>query len=246
MKLAAFFLISVSLILGVIASVTAYLPPLSLDHSRLAGLTLNAPAGAVADDSGKPTAVPILVAGDQLSTENLTLLRDAGVKRVRVKEFSFARWPEWWLFVIACVGLGAGAFIVKRENRLTIERAAAGAGGSSGPGPDQAFANLCTQVNQLRADLKTATTEDARLRLILERLSEAQNTSIAAFIAARPLLIARLGVGGYARLMDTFAAAERQINRAWSAAADEVEHESLICIERAAELLEETKPRLAP
>ncbi|MBX3383570.1 MAG: hypothetical protein KF864_08680 [Phycisphaeraceae bacterium] len=245
MKLAAFLLICASLILGVIASVTAYLPPLSLGHARLEGLTLNAPAGAVLDDAGKPSSTPLLRSGAKLTAENLSTLGNAGVKRVRVKEFSFARWPEWWLFLIACAGLGAGAFIIKRENRLAVERAAAGAGVNTGPGPDQAFANLCAQVDQLRTDLKSASTPDDRLRLILERLSEAQNTSIAAFIAARPILISRLGVGGYARLMDTFAAAERQINRAWSAAADEVEHESLTCIEQAASLLEATKGRLS-
>jgi hypothetical protein len=77
-----------------------------------------------------------------------------------------------------------------------------------------------------------------RLRLILTRLTEAQRTHMPAFVEARPVLIARLGLAGFAELMSTYAAAERQINRAWSAAADGVYEEALRCLELASQLLD--------
>jgi hypothetical protein len=46
-----------------------------------------------------------------------------------------------------------------------------------------------------------------RARLILARLGEIQRSHMAAFVEARPLLVARLGLGGYAELMDRSAAA---------------------------------------
>jgi hypothetical protein len=63
-------------------------------------------------------------------------------------------------------------------------------------------------------------------------------------LAARAELTSRLGLGGYARLMDAFAAAERAINRAWSAAADEVEAEAITSLDLASELLAEARERV--
>jgi hypothetical protein len=86
--------------------------------------------------------------------------------------------------------------------------------------------------------------EQARLALILERIGTLQKTHMPAFVEARPLLVARLGLGGYAELMDRYAAAERQINRAWSAAADGVPEEAVSCLDQAAGLLDEAAARL--
>ena len=64
------------------------------------------------------------------------------------------------------------------------------------------------------------------------------------FIAARPALVARLGLGGYAQLMDHFAAAERQLNRAWSAAADGYATDAVECLDNASTLLGEAEQRM--
>ena len=88
------------------------------------------------------------------------------------------------------------------------------------------------------------TTEHDRQHAIIERLGEVQSTHVPAFVDARPLLISRLGLSGFAELMDRFAAMERQVNRAWSAAADGVEDEALDCLERASALAAETTPLL--
>ena len=239
MKLAALLLITVSLVVGVVGAVTAYLPPLSLPDEALVTdppLTLNAPAG---ERDGEPIAP----GGAALTPEVLAELRAAEVKRVRVREFSLARWPEWWLFVLGCVGLGVGAVIVRRENRRAMAAAGAARGGA-GAGPEEALATLKREIERLRAELPGMGSEGERLAAIVERVGEQQRTTIPAFIAARPVLVSRLGLAGFARLMDSFAAAERQINRAWSAAADEVEAEAVASLERAVGLLGEAEGRL--
>ena len=51
-------------------------------------------------------------------------------------------------------------------------------------------------------------------------------------------------MGGYAELMDRFAGAERQINRAWSAAADGVLPESHRCLANVPEMMREAESKL--
>jgi len=62
--------------------------------------------------------------------------------------------------------------------------------------------------------------DQERLKAIITRLGALQRDAIPRFIESRPRLVARLGLGRYAEIMDVFAAMERKINRAWSAAAD--------------------------
>ncbi len=240
MKLAAFLLITISLCVGVIGGITAYLPPLSLPDDRLTGLTLNAPAGNSSADLRAP--LPIATKGAALSPELLAALRGAGVERVKVKEFSFGRWPEWWMFALGCAGLGAGAFMVRTMRQTATPTP--GAGGDARPSPERALEALQTEVDALRARVRDTGTEAERLALMLSEIARMQQSHIAAFIGARPELTARLGMGAYARLMDAFASAERQINRAWSAAADEVEAEAIVCLDDASDLLRESRARL--
>ncbi len=244
MKLAAFLLIVVSMCVGVVGAITAYLPPLSLPDHRLVGLTLNDPAGNTSADVR--AAAPIARKNDVLTPELLATLRGAGVERVRVKEFSFARWPEWWVFVLGCVGLGAAAFLVKTANRraLAAKPTDGTAGGAAAVSPERAVEAIGAELDALRERLSQTTGAEQRLEMILRSIEGLQQTHVAAFIAARPQLVARLGLGGYARLMDSFASAERAMNRAWSAAADDVESESRVCLDRAAALIAEAKVRL--
>ena len=57
-------------------------------------------------------------------------------------------------------------------------------------------------------------------------------------------LIQQCGIGHAAEVMDRFAAAERQINRAWSAASDGVLEEAEACLAEATMYLDETTARL--
>jgi hypothetical protein len=242
MRLAANLLLVAGLILGVIGAVTAYLPPLSLPDDHLIGLTLNSPAGSRTDETGK--VVPIAPKDAVLDTVMISDLRSSRTSRVRVKEFSLDRWPEWWMFVAGCAGLTVGALINRREARRALALAGAEQSGR-GAGPEASLATIIAEVERLRRDLPTIAGARERERAILDRIGHLQQTAIADFVSARTILLGRLGMAGFARLMDSFAAAERQINRAWSAAADEVEAESAASLARAADLLAEAQRRLA-
>ncbi|MBX3407392.1 MAG: hypothetical protein KF869_11585 [Phycisphaeraceae bacterium] len=257
MKLVAFLIIAVSMCVGVVGALTAYVPPLSLSDSSLENLTLNAPAGNTSSDPRKPA--PIATRGAVLTPELLATLRAANVQRVKVKEFSLARWPEWWLFVLGCLGLGGGAMLVRSMRRKAVAASIGARGGGMGGGvmperaagpatsatlsPAQLIDAMRADLEALRGKLRATPAQRDRLAAIVADLGHMQQTHIAAFLNARPEITARLGLGGYARLMDVFSAAERAINRAWSAAADDVENEAMECLDRAAELLEEAKGR---
>lgn len=240
MRLLGYLIITVSLVVGVVGAVTAYLPRLSMADDRLIGLTLAADAGRIEDAAGK--AEPIARSGATVDAAMLASLRSAGVGRIKVKEFALGRWSEWWMFLLGCAGLIGGAMLVRGKRAgPSAGPATAAAPGSTGA------AQTVEQIRQRVASLRQALAslpEDAAAARVLEDLGAVQRDLVPAFIAARPEIVARRGLAGFAQVMDAFAAAERQINRAWSAAADDVMEESIVCIGRAAELLEETQRRL--
>ncbi|HTX66388.1 MAG TPA: hypothetical protein VMD31_11495 [Opitutaceae bacterium] len=239
MRHLANLLVIASLIAGLFGAVTAYLPPLNLPDSQLVGLTLNAPAG-LRPGGGAPQA--LASKNTHLTPELLAALRAGGVRRVLVKEFAWARWSGRWIFLLGCVGLAAGAALKRAGARQPRPSAAGPAGGL--PSPERALAAICAAVDALRAELPGLPDAPARFRRTLEVLTDVQERLVPDFIALRPVLTARLGLGGYARLMDRFAAGERQLNRAWSAAADEIEPEVVDCLHCGGELLAETAAAL--
>jgi hypothetical protein len=244
MKLLAFLIIAVSLVIGVIGAMTAYLAPLSLLDERLVGVELNGNAGLdPADPSGR---TPLARRGDEITPQLLAQLRDQKITRVHVKDFDFARWTGWPFFLIGAVGLFGGAMFVRSINRRTLRAMgpSAAAGAADQPGaPEAPIYAIRRGIDTLRTQLPTLADGD-KMDVIIEIFGEAQRIHIPAFIAARPQLVARLGLAHYAQLMDSFAAAERQLNRAWSAAADGVLDESLDCVDAAHELLAQAEAKL--
>jgi hypothetical protein len=254
MKLLASLIIAVSLVIGVTGAMTAYLVPLTLTDDQLVGLHLNAPAGLQPVDPARPVdtteRTPLAQRGDVITPELLQALRDQNVVRVDVKEFVLRGWVHGWgmpLFLVGVVGLIAGAIRLRKANRaLLMQSAAASVDGHAVrgmPTPEVPFRAIRDGIDRLRRDLPGLTPE-AKLPAIMETFGEAQRTHIPAFVAMRPQLIARLGLGGYAQFMDSFAAAERQLNRAWSAAADGVLDEALERVELAGVLLDEAAAKL--
>lgn len=236
MKTLGNLLLAISLTIGVLAAAPAYLPSLDLSDHRLAGLTLRSPAGQTLGDDGKPA--PIAKANDTLTPERIEQLRAAGVQRVRVKEFSFARWGTRWVFLLAVFGLVGGAVLLKTDTRR--RRAGSIAAVSSGVSPEQALTSIIQTIDRIKADLGLAGDRGVRLSMISDRLGEAQKLHVDAFVNTRDALIARLGLSGYAAVMDRFSSGERQINRAWSAAVDGVESEAVACLGRGRELINDT------
>lgn len=252
MRLFANLIITAAVCLGVISAATAYVVPLSLPDERLEGLELNAPAGVqrdeqgsdVLDDAGRP--VPLVPAESDgepttLTPEVLGALRANGVERVRVKSFAFDRWSGRWWFLLAVVGLGAGAALIRVDARAQHAEEAGRDHDAEGS-PSAALAAIRSRVDALRARTGGGHADD--LHAIIEELGDLQQNEMARFAESRAALVARLGLAGYAAVMDAFATAERQINRAWSAAADGEADESLACLELAATRLTETAERL--
>lgn len=230
MRLAANLLLVVAFLAGIFGAVTAYLPPLSLPDSQLAGLTLNAPAGRQVGPSG--LVGPLAAKDSRLTPALIQALRAQGVRRVRVKQFAFSRWSGSWLFLAGCVGLIAAAWMSRAATRRTIA-AARRQSAARGETAETILTAIRTGVDGLRAEWPDLPDVSARHRRVLAVLTDAQDNLVPAFAARQALITSRLGLAGYARLMDRFAAGERQLNRAWSAATDGIEAEVLICLERA-------------
>jgi hypothetical protein len=91
----------------------------------------------------------------------------------------------------------------------------------------------------------TLDSDRVRMERIVASLGEVQSELVPAFADARPMLIAERGMGGFAQVMDSFAAMERKINRAWSAAADGEYEESSESLAEAAEAAEVLVAQLA-
>ena len=248
MKLIAWMLIIAGLVAAIVSAVTAYSPKTSLPDETLVTrdeqgnaqpLTLGAPAGRSASSATQPVAR----AGEKLTPELLAQLRASDQRRVRVKEFSFARWSEAWVFGLVCLGMLAGALLIRRDAAQQIAPTAQGAGTSSS-GADEELRALRTELEELRRAVTSTSDAALRMERIVERAERITAEHVPPFIEARSQLVSRLGLAGYAQLMDRFAAGERQLNRAWSAAADGYEEEAVACLDNAAVLFEEAEQRM--
>lgn len=254
MRVAGYFVITVSLVLGAIAATTAYVPPLTEDAAALAAAGgyahLNAPAGVQRDAAGEPVLsaagarVPLAPAGTELTPDVQARLRAAGVRRVRVREFAFARWQHAWLFVLAVAGLVAGSVLVRRDTaRAQRSRQVDGERQTQGT-PQAALAEIVAAARGLQADLAALAADADRARAIIERVGHVQAVLALRVVEGRDALVADLGMAGYAELMDAFSRLERALNRAWSAAADDVLDEALRSIDEAVALAPEVERRL--
>ncbi len=252
MRLLAFLLIWVSLGVGVVAATTAYMweVPAAGDEVFQLGAdaqgakvyaVLGAPAGRV---EGGAKAKPLFETDTALTPEVVAALREAGVGRVRVKSFKVSRWTHFPYFGGACVGLLAGAILTRlssaRDARLADQQ------GDEGDrlSPERAVAELRGVVRALIGDLTHQGDETDACAQITERLGRASRDLVPAVVEQRERLVARMGLGPYAALMDVFAAAERSLNRSWSAAADMSLAESVEALERAGERLAVAEDKL--
>ena len=226
-----------STVLGVVAAVTAYAPGLDRPDAELLGLTLADPAGVQAADA--VARDPLVPAGTVLGRDELQALRAAGVERVRVLEFSLRRWQEAPAFGASVLGLLGSALMMRRGRRRAEADVAA-----PHDGPVAVLARIDGAVADLREGLTALPDDAARLARVREVLGTLQRGDLPAFVATREAMIAADGLAGYARVMDRFAGAERQLNRAWSAAADGVLDEARDSLDRAAVLLEEAAGRV--
>ncbi len=225
-------LIILGIAVATLTATTAYTPlveGLSLDPP----LTLSSPAGAQVDD---PTQ-PIVAAGTTLTVDTLQSLTDAKVARVRVKEFAFARWPERWWFVLACVSLLVGSLLMRHSAADAL--AAAGATATN-----RATADVLKEVVEALTRVRAIVDEDAPLGEACRTIETLQRGALGGFVEDRQSIADRHGLARLARVMDRFAAGDRLVNRSWSAAADGYRGETSDCLGRAIDAFEDARLRL--
>lgn len=231
MKMLASLLIWISLGFGAVAAATAYMPPTSLEDAafqvvdedgNVSYLKTTVPTGPLVERDGG--MVPMYPKDTELTPEVLAEMRELNadgertVQRVKVKDFAWDRWTHLWHFVGAVVGLVVGGL-----GSRFLAKAAARNVDTDKPveeTPEGALKAAIVVLEGVLADLDAQPDDDDRLAIIVDRLGELQQTHLAVFGDAREQLIARMGLGRFAGMMDRFAFAERSINRAWSAAAD--------------------------
>ena len=253
MKLIGYLIIAVCVITGALSTITAYhidinkLTDEQLMVSDSAYVHLNHGAGIVQTDHAEGAAhdpVPLYEQGAELTPDVLAALRASDVGRVRVKEFSYARWDMWWLFAISVVGLIAGGMMVKASVRKEIAEADAASALNPSGTPAGALARILEIVESLETDLPGISNEHEQMQTIIDRLDEMQKELSMQIVEGRTLLIGKLGMRGFAEFMDAFSRLERTLNRAWSAAADGVGHEAMACLDEAFEMKDFVRSKL--
>jgi len=237
-------LLALSLAAGTIACMTAYSPRLDAVAAAVAAgetIELGASSGKLVDAGGK--AAPLAAAGAQLTPELVATLRAAGVERVRVRQFAFARWSHGWLFAAACAGLALGAVLVRRGARAAL-KASAGETGTAGS-PATALACVREVLQKLDAAMPALRDAEDGMERVTAELGDLQATHLDTILQSRERIIAAGGLAGFAQFMSAFSVMERQINRAWSAAADDAAEEVADCLKRALSLIDGVE-RLLP
>ncbi|KAA0215329.1 MAG: hypothetical protein DYG94_04425 [Leptolyngbya sp. PLA3] len=255
MRLIGNLLVWICLAIGLLAATSIYTWPVGADASADVRFELGVGADGkrrraqLLRDVKSPEGAVVARSDAALDPSTLADIRQAGVARVMVKHPAGAggallsRWSGKWVFLSAVGGLLVGAFLIRRAARRAAVQSA---GEHTVQRPEDLVVRLRDELSALRARLPGLSDDAARLRAIIEQLGEVQAALVPAFVETRPVLIAQRGLGGYARVMDLFAAAERKVNRAWSAAADGVLHESQSAIDEAATACEQLVRCVAP
>ncbi len=104
----------------------------------------------------------------------------------------------------------------------------------------QALGRLVGNLERLHQDIEQLAPSEIT-RFIDEELADDFRT----FADGRESMIAEYGLQKFADVMSLFAAGERAVNRAWSAAADGYVDEAATCIERGSAMLRKAQEELA-
>lgn len=254
MKWIGQLLVFVSLTAGALSAASAYHAWLDLPDAQLVGLTLNDGAGVKRND--KQQYVPRFPKGHVLTAEDLAELRrpqpapggeQVNLTAVRVKEFSFVRWQHKWgltVFVVSMVGMVAGSLLTRYATRRRRGAAEQEEAETETVGPDAALRTIADDLVRLQKTLATQKDPHLREQAVVEQIGRLQQEHVPDFVETHAELIDRLGIGHAAEVMDRFAAAERSINRAWSAASDGDADEADQSLAAALTALDEARQRL--
>jgi len=184
----------------------------------------------------------IAKADQPLDPPTLEFIREAGIERVIVKHTNdlgttISNWTGKWLFLGSALGLVVGALMLRTAAKREVE--AVDTGEIVRASPEKIAGQIRAAIADLRGSLPAIDSRTAKEAAIVHALGEVQAELVPAFADTRPALIGKRGMGGFATVMDKFAAMERQINRSWSAAADGALEESTEALDNAAVLADE-------
>lgn len=241
MQLLGSLLVWVSLGIGTLSAVTAYRPLLETVAASPTQLTLGMPVGRL-DPENENDPQPLFEPPLSISPDVMEQLRAAKVRRVGIKEFSFSRWHEKYWFLASLTGLVIGAVLVRRGAAASDSVVSST---EHRDDPINALAQAAVEIEQLVDEVANPNLDPTqRLRRTAEVLERVRRTQMDIFTNGGPRLTRQLGLSGFAQLMDAFAGAERKLNRAWSAAVDNNEIESMACLRDGQEMLREAMKRL--
>lgn len=164
---------------------------------------------------------------------------DAGVLEVEakvLKQFSWQHWQGKWFFVGGVVAMFLG-MLLKRSAASVVE---------SEEGESTGYGALVALLD--RGRLEVTALADRADGLGAREIHEALDPILAEvcqpFVDGRETLRRRFGARGFAAVMGPFAAGERWLNRAWSAAVDGYEAEARESLREALEPLEDAREAL--
>lgn len=232
-------------VVGSAAVLTIYQPKLTASNQSLEGHTLDRKVTIYVTTEESPD-VPQQVVFErttELKPEMLDQLREAGLDRIVVGEFAWRAWGEWWIFALGTSMMIGGAVCMRLGARREIA-AMTSIEDDHEASPISTIAAIRAILERLAGELPTLPDDEMRCETVVTRLDQVQQSLVPAFAGARNALIGKYGLAGYAGSMDRFASLERQINRAWSSAADRIYSESEGCIALALEILPEVEQRL--
>ena len=132
---------------------------------------------------------------------------------------------DWTLFAIAAIAAIAGVFMAKKADAAEARSGAVLEMNRNEL--NESIANIVRDLGEV-TDGEPPTGE--RLR---EWIDSTLRNDLRRFADARESMVHLYGLQMYADIMSEFAAAERYVNRVWSAAADDYDEESRRYLERA-------------
>ena len=189
----------------------------------------------LAEDIDLPFQIP---AGTYLDATRLAELTEAEVEMVDVKTpaaWNLADWTQRWNFLGAVLAILAGVLLNRRGARASAVQATPSAGGTVEE-PGAVLERLVAETEALAGRVETL--DAPALHAALDALLSGPLYTL---VEGREALRARHGVRAATAFMAPLATAERQLNRAWSAAVDGATEESRDCVGHALAPLREAR-----
>jgi hypothetical protein len=181
--------------------------------------------------------------GAFLDAPTVDRIEAAGVRAVDVrivKRFRFGGWEQRWLYLLALLAMISGVALRRAVAAVAaVDDAADGGDAPAGAlGAAEVRRRIGALADQL-ADL-AGRVDGMDAAAIHAAVDPLLSVHLYAIVESRGAVAAKLGPTGFVAVFGPFASAERQMNRAWSAAVDGNAEEARDSVRRAADGMVET------